>query len=345
MAKKGSAFREILTEIRKGNFANVYVLMGDEAYYIDKIVEALEERVVAEDDRDFNLTAYYGNEIEIPLVIATAQQFPVMSDRRLVLVKEAQALQNAKSELDKLSEYVKRPAVNTVLVIVYKGDSLNATSALLKAVAKSDGVIFQSKKLRDYELPVPIKDYCQSKHIGISEQSIKMLCEYCGADLSKLFGEIDKLIVAGGKDLLSITPELIEKNIGVSKDFNNFELVNALRIKDYDKTLRIIDYFRSNPAKNPTVMTTAMLYGFYSKLVTALYLKDKSDQSLIAALQIKNQYSLNEWKQAMRNYSASQAIGAIHALREFDAKSKGIGSMQNEYDLLRELIYTIFILR
>ncbi len=345
MAKKNNSFREILTDIRKGNFANVYILMGEEAYYIDKLTEALEECVIEPDDRDFNQTAYYGNEIDIPTVIATSQQFPVMADRRLVLVKEAQAMQNAKAELDKLSEYLKRPADNTVLVIIYKGDNLNATSALLKAAAKADAIVFKSPRLRDYELPVPVKDYCQSKKIGIDERSVKMLCEYCGSDLSKLFGEIDKLLVAGGKGMTAITPELIEKNIGVSKDFNNFELTNALTVKDFDKTIRIIDYFRSNPTKNPTVMTTAVLFNFFTKLVIAHFLKDKSDSSLMANLQLKNTYALREMQTAMRSYSASQAIGAIHALREFDTKSKGVNSFQNEYDLLRELIYTIFILR
>ncbi|MDE6295890.1 MAG: hypothetical protein K2M03_07495, partial [Muribaculaceae bacterium] len=179
MAKKSTAtpFREILTDIRKGIFANTYILMGEEAYYIDKLVEALEEYVVPEEDRDFNQTAYYGNEIDIPVVIATAQQFPVMSERRLVLAKECQAMLSARTELDKLSEYVLRPAHNTVLVVVYKGDNLNATSKLMKAAAKAEAVVFRSPRLRDYELGLPIKDYCMSRHIGIDDRSVNMLVE------------------------------------------------------------------------------------------------------------------------------------------------------------------------
>lgn len=345
MAKKSSGFRELLTDIKRGNYANVYLLMGDEPYYLDKITEALEQYVVDEADRDFNATSFYGNEVDIPSVVATAQQFPVMAERRIVLVKEAQNMQNAKNELDKLAEYVKRPSTQTVLVVVFKGDSLNATSALMKAAVKAGAVVFKSAKLRDYELPVPVKDYCQSRRIGIDEQSIRLLCEYCGSDLSKLFGEIDKLIVAGAEKTGSITSDLIEKNIGISKDFNNFELTKALTNKNYDKTLRIIDYFRKNPSKNPTVMTTSILVGFFSKLVIAHFLADKSDTSLMANLQLKNSYALADYKTALRNYSPRQALGAIHALREFDTKSKGIGSFQNEYDLMRELIYRIFILK
>lgn len=345
MAKKSTGFREILTSIKKGEYANVYILMGDEPYYIDRIVKTLEDNVVAEDDRDFNLNAFYGNEIDVMTVIATAQQYPVMADRRLVLAKETQAMDRAKAQLEKFEDYVKRPSENTVLVIVYKGDSLNATSALLKAAAKTGAVVFKSEKLRDYELPVPVKEYCTSMRIGIDEASVRLLCDYCGSDLSKIFGEIDKLIVAGAGQKGAITPELIERNIGISKDYNNFELQKALTVKNYDKALRIIEYFSRNPSKNPTVMTIAMLFKFYSNLVIAHLQRDKSDSALMAVLQLRNSYALKEYKEALRHYSAQQAMSAVHYIRDFDRESKGVGSMQNEHALLRELIYKIFIAR
>lgn len=345
MAKKSNGIREVLDNIKKGNFANVYLLIGDEPYYLDCIVDALEANVVEESDRDFNVHSFYGQEIDIPTVIATAQQFPVMADRRLVMVKESQALTNAKSELNGLAEYLKRPCKTSVLVIVYKGEKLDANSALMKAAAATDTVVVKSPKLRDYELAVPVKDYCNSKRISIDEKSVNMLCEYCGADLSKLFGEIDKLIVAAGKGNLRITSELIEKNIGVSKEFNNFELSDALSNKNYDKTLRIIHYFKSNPSKNSTVSTVGILFNFFSKVVIAQFLPDKSDNALMTALQMKNVYQLRNFRIAMANYSARQAVGVIHALREFDIKSKGVDSFQNEFELLKDLIFRIFTLR
>lgn len=350
MAKTQSAsstHRSVITDIRKGEFAPVYILMGDEPYYLDKICEELERRVVDDEDKDFNLTSYYGNEIDIPTVIATAQQYPVFAEHRLVFVKESQALQNAKNALDGLADYVRRPNKQTVLAIVYKGDMLNATSKLLKAAkeAEDECIVVKSPKLRDYELPAPVKDYCTARRVAIDENSVRLLCEYCGADLSKIFGEIEKLIVASGGENTKITPQLIEENIGISKDFNNFELTRNLGIKNFDKCMRIVEYFRKNPRNNPTVVTTATLLGFFAKLVHAQMLADKSDASLMKNLDIRNTFALRELKDAMRHYNAGQAIGAIHALREFDTKSKGIESFQDEYALLRELIYNIFILR
>lgn len=345
MAKATTGFREILTNIKKKQFANIYILMGEEPYYLDILANALEENVVEPEDRDFNATSYYGQEIDIATVIATAQQFPIMANRRIVMVKEAQAMDRSKVQLDNLAEYVLRPNAQTVLVVVYKGDTLASTSKLLKAASKVDSVVFNSPRLRDYELATPVKDYCQSKKVAIDEMSVKLLCEYVGSDLGKLFGEIDKLMVAGGPKMNAITAEMIEKNIGISKDYNNFELQNALIMKNYDKAIRIVEYFKKNSTKNPTVMTSALLYKFFSNLVIAHLLPDKSDSSLAAALNVKNSYALRDYRTAMGNYTLSQAVGAIHALREFDTKSKGINSMQKEHDLLRELVYRVFTVR
>lgn len=344
MAKKasGPSFREVMSDIKKNKFAPVYLLMGEEDYYIDQLAKALENSVVDEADRDFNSITFYGADSDMGRVIGSAQQFPVMSDRQLVMLKEAQSMTQAKHQLDKLASYVARPNMSTVLVVTYKGESLGSTSALMKAAAKSSCVVFKSEKLRDYQLAGPIVDYCSSKGIGIDDKAVSLLCDYIGNPLSKLFGEIDKLIVASGGSVKRISPELIEQNIGISKDFNTFELVKAVAMKDYPKSIMIVEYFSRNPKQNPGVMIVASLFNFFSKLFVATVTRDKSDASLLEALDLKSAYALKDYRAGLQHYNARMALSAIHALREHDCKSKGIGSTQNEYDLLKELIFKFF---
>ena len=338
-------FRTLLTSIRKGEFAPVYLLMGEETYYIDRLTEALEQKVVPEDERDFNLTTVYGQDADIPALISSCQQYPFMSDRRLVMLKEAQSIHNAKNVLDGLADYVLRSCDTTVLVIVYKGGDLNGNSRLMKAATKSGAVVFKSPRLREWHLDGPIKEYCQGRHIGIQEKAMVMLKEYLGSSLTKIFSEIDKLIVAGGNDLTQITPELIERNIGISKDFNNYELCNALASRNYDRAMLIVKHFSSNPKQNPTVMTTATLFSFFSKLLMGHMSRDKSEQGLMAAMELKGSFALKDYLPALRNYGVMQVVKIIHLLREFDTKSKGIGSTQNEYELLTELVFNIFTVK
>lgn len=344
MAKKttGPSFREVMTDIKKHKFAPVYILMGEEDYYLDQLTKALENNVVDEADRDFNSITFYGADSDIGKVIGSAQQFPVMAERQIVLLKEAQTLSQAKTQLDKLAPYVSRPNLSTVLVVVYKGDALSSTSALMKAAAKSDCVVFRSDKLRDYQLGAPIVDYCASRGVGIDDKAVSLLCDYIGNPLSKLFGEIDKLIVAAGPDIKRISPELIERNIGISKDFNTFELVKAVAMKDYPKSMMIVEYFSRNPKQNPGVMIVAALFNFFSKLFIAAVTRDKSEASLLEALELKSKYALNDYRTGLQHYNARMALAAIHAIREHDCMSKGIGSTQNEYDLLKELIFKFF---
>ncbi len=344
MAKKstGPSFRDVMTSIKKRQFASVYILMGDEPYYLDQITKALENNVVDEADRDFNAITYYGADTEIGKVIGSAQQYPVMSDRQIVLLKEAQTMIRAKDQLDKLASYVARPNPTTVLVIVYKGEPLSSTSALIKKAKSSDAIVFVSQKLRDYQLATPIIEYCQSRGWGIDDKAVSLLSDYIGNPLSKLFGEIDKLMIAADNDVTRITAELIERNIGISKDFNTFELVKSLACKDYPKALLIVEHFSKNPKQNPGIVIVSTLFGFFSKLFIATVSRDKSDSSLINLLELKNQYALRDYRDALQYYNARQALAAVHAIREYDCQSKGIGSTQNEYELLKELIFKIF---
>ena len=338
------SYRDVLDRIKKKDFSLVYLLMGEEPYYIDLIVDALEHSVVKEENRDFDHLVFYGADSDLEVVVASARQYPVMGDRQLVILKEAQTCSGSKSQLDRLASYVAHPNPQGVFVVVYKGDNLSSTSALMKAATKAgDSVtVFKSPKIRDYQLDAPIKDYCRQKKIGIEERAVQILIEYIGNSLQKLFGEIDKLIVGAGEGAQRITAEMVEENIGISKEFNNFELTKAVSQKDYPKTMRILDYFRKNPKNNPSVMTTAMLQKFFSQIVVAHFTADKTDRGLMEALQLKTPYALKEIREGLRMYTPRQSLAAISAIRDFDCKSKGIGSFQNEYDLQRELIFKIF---
>ncbi|MCH5227928.1 MAG: DNA polymerase III subunit delta [Muribaculaceae bacterium] len=346
MAKKtaSAGFREVISEILKGNYAPVYLLMGDEDYYIDKITEILENNVVPEEEKDFNSATYYGADVDVRQVISRAQQFPLMSDVQLVMLKEAQAMDKAKTRLEMLEPYVKHANDSTVLVITYKGDMLPATSKLVKAVQNERGVVFRSERLKDYQLPGPLQDYCKERKVKIDDKSVALLCEYIGSPLSKLFGEVDKLIVAAGPQGV-ISPDLIESIIGISKEYNSFELVKTISVRDFVKSMRILDYFSRNPKQNPGVMVLATLFNYFSKLFIAAVAKDKSDASLMAELDLKNSYSLTDYKNGLRNYKAGTIDAIIHAIRDTDLMSKGVGSNENEFDLLKDLLFKIFTLR
>lgn len=343
MAKKATlTYRDILSDIKKKNFAPVYLLMGEEPYYLDLIANALENSVVDEADRDFNFNMFFGAEATPEEVAATAAQYPMMAEHRFVILKEAQAMERAKQQLEYFETYMQHPLPTTVFVIVFKGDNLNATSAMVKAAAAHGAVIFKSPKLREYQLDGPIKDYCASKKIGIDDKALSLLKEHVGTDLSKLFGEIDKLIVATSGKVNRISAEVIEENIGISKDFNNFELTTALATKDYSKAMTIIEFFQRNPKQNPTVVTTGILFNFFTKMVLANFSKDKSDTALMQILGLKTPYALREIRTGLSRYNSLQSVKAISEIRRFDTRSKGIGSVANEYDLLKELIFNIF---
>lgn len=346
MAKKSTTtgFREIINAIKKNDFSPVYLLMGDEDYYIDKVTELLENTVVSEDEKDFNAATFYGADVDVRQVISRAQQFPLMSDRQLVILKEAQAMQGAKNQLEKLEPYVKHHNDTTVLVITFKGDSLASTSKLVKAIKDTGGVVFKSERLKDYNLNTPILDYCKEKNVRIDDKSVNLLCDYIGSPLSKLFGELDKLIVAAGSNGI-ITADLIEAIIGISKEFNSFELIKAISLRDYPKAMLIVEHFAANPKQNPGVMVVATLFNYFSKLFICSIVKDKSDASFMRELDLKSTYSLTDYKNGLRNFKAGTIDSIIHEIRNHDVMTKGVGSTKNEFDLLKELIFKIFTLR
>ena len=339
---KGQTFFQIMADIRKKQFAPVYLLSGPEGYFIDKITEALQALVVEEDARDFDFTLMYGADFNASAVVNAARRFPMMGERQLVVLREAQTMHDSKNQLDKIASYVASPSATSVLVIAYKGDSLKASSSIVKAAVQNGGVVFDSQKPKDWQLEKYVEDYCKENKIGIDHISVQLLVSSIGNDLSRLFGEIDKLMISS--DGKTITPELIERNIGISKDFNNFELVAAISQRDYAKAMQIVKYFESNPKSNPTVVTGTVLFNFFSNLLLAHYAPEKSERGLMVQLKFHSPWQLIDINRALPLYKAMSCILIIHALREFDCRIKGIGSVEKDYDLLKELIYKIFTL-
>lgn len=343
MAKKASTqptLRDIVADIHKGEMNPVYILMGEEDYYLDLLVANFEKYAVPETERDFDYSLFYGNDVDIDYLIGAAKQFPFMSERRLVILKEAQSLPNAKKQLEKLAPYLENPAPATVFVLVYKGEPFAATSQLMKAVKSSGGVVFRSDPPRDYQLLGHARDYCQQKKTSIDDNALQLLCEWVGLPLSKLFGEIDKLASIGSGR--RITEEDVRKNIGNSREFGSFDFVDALSHKNYPKALQIVKYMEDTGAMDMIIFCTAQAFTYFGNLVAAHYMSDKTDASLSEAFGFKAQVQLRSLKEGMRNYTPMQAVNAVHYLREFDTKNKGIDSMGNRYALLREMIFKLF---
>ncbi len=309
--------------------------MGEESYYIDKINNFIEKNVLSDSEKDFNQHVFYGKDSSVYTIDSTAKRFPMMSKYQVVIVKEAQNLK----DIDKLAFYAGKPLKSTILVLNYKYKSLAKNKKLYKEIAKT-GVVFESKKLYDNQVPAWIKKYLTNAKFTIEPVAAALLTEYLGTNLSKIANELDKLIIslpAGSQ----ISSKDIEENIGISKDFNNFELQNAITKRDVLKANRIINYFDKNQKENPIILTINSLYFFFRKLLIFHALPDKSPKSVASALQI-NPYFAKDYQQAGRNYGFSKTIAIISLLREYDMKSKGYNNVSaSPGDLLQELIFKI----
>lgn len=332
-------FPALRAQLKKRNFLPVYLLHGEEGYYIDELVKDFEE-IIPEDERDFNLYTLYAPESGVETVMDVCRQYPMMSEYQVVIVKEAQAIRA--DSLNKLHNYVSHPTPTTILVIVCRG--AQAKGKELLAAVKKNGVIFESKKLSDRNILPVISDLIREKKLNVEDKALSMLRDYIGTDLSRLYNEIGKLALILGPGAM-ITPEAIERNIGVSKDYNNFELIDAINTRNAAKVFTIVEYFRNNPKNNPTVMTVSSIFNQFSNLLIYHYTRDKSQSGYMDALGLRNAWHLRGYEVAAKNYNVRQTIEIISAIREFDTKSKGVGSRQNEYDLLKDLAFHILTAR
>lgn len=338
MAKKEYTYEEICRDIIAKKFAPVYVLMGEEPFFMDQITDLLITHVLDDSERDFNQIIMYGSDTDSASIMNAVRRFPMMSKYQLVVVKEAQLIR----DIEILSNYVKNPLMSTVLVINYKYKNLDKRKALAVGTEKV-GILFESKKIPDYKMPSFIVSFMQQRSISIDNKAAQMLADFLGNDLIRLNKELEKLILLlPEKGVRRISPELIEKNIGISKEYNNFELIKALSIKDILKANRIIQYFEKNPKNNPIQMTLSILFNYFSNLLICYYTKDRSDAGLMAALGLRGAFQVKDYQQGLRNYSAMKVFNLIHEIRMMDARSKGVeNNSVSDADLLKELLYKI----
>ena len=327
---------QLVADIKNGHIKPIYFLMGDEPYYIDKIADYIEANVLTQEEKGFNQVVLYGRDVSIDDIISNAKRYPMMSERQVVIVKEAQDLSR---NIEDLVSYVENPQPSTILVICYKYKTLDKRKKLGKIVAKT-GLLFESKKLYDNQIGEWIRRVLAGKDYKIEPKATVMLGEYLGTDLSKISNELDKLMIILPKGA-TITASHIEENIGISKDFNNFELRKAVGEKQIVKANQIIQYFGSNPKNNPLVVTISLLNSFFTQLLIFHGLADKSKMNVSKALRI-NPFFVSDYQSATRNYPMRKVSNIISLLREADIKSKGVGA-QNlpPEDILKELLFKI----
>ena len=334
---KEVTYEEIARDLKNRNYKPIYYLMGEESYYIDKISEYISQTVLTDEEKEFNLTVMYGADTDIANIINAAKRYPMMSEYQVVIVKEAQ---NVK-DMENLVYYVQKPLPSTILVICHKHGTLDKRKKLAATIEKV-GVLFESKKIKDTQLSGFITSFLKRKSVDIEPKAAEMMAEFVGTDLSRMAGELEKLVLTLPAGQMRITPEQIERNIGISKDYNNFELKNAIIARDVLKANKIIKYFDENPKTNPIQATLSVLFNFFSNLMLVYYAPDKSEQGIASMLGLKNTWQAKEYLAAARVFSGVKVMQIIGEIRYCDAQSKGVDNVSlKDGDLLRELIFKI----
>jgi len=327
---------KLIGDLKKKIYYPVYFFCGEESYYIDRITDYMMETIIPETEKSFNQIVIYGKDCDASVVINVARKYPMMANLQLVILKEAQELKN----FEDLIHYIENPLKSTILVINYKYKSLDKRKKIYKSLEKN-AVIFESEKLYEEKIPTWIANYLNRKNYKIEPKAAVLLTEFLGNDLSKVVNELDKLIIILGNKSQIITSQLIEKNIGISKEYNNYELQSALARKEILKANRIINYFAGNQKNNHISQTLASLFFFFSKVLIFHSLNNKSKQNVSSSLKI-NPYFVREYEIAASNYSQAKVTQIISLLREYDVKSKGYGNVSSTAgDLLKELIFKI----
>lgn len=326
---------QILANLKNKIYHPVYFLAGEESYFIDTISDYIEKNVLNETEKEFNQSVIYGRDSDVLSVISTAKRFPMMSNYQVVIVKEAQDI----LKIEELLPYIDNPLSSTLLVLNYKYRKIDKRKAFFKAVDKK-GVLFESKKIYDNHLGTWISKFAEDHGYTISPKATAMLTEFLGTDLAKVVNEMNKLMI--NLPAHSEIDDLqVERNIGISKDYNIFELQNAIGSKNVAKANRIVNYFASNPKENPLIKSIVLLYGYFSKLLIYQQLKDKSRSNAAAALSV-NPFFVKDYQVAAKNYSIKKLISIIGYLREYDLKSKGVNNISTtDGELLKELMYKI----
>lgn len=341
--RESVTFTSLSKEIKEGAFRNIYVLQGEEPYFIDQLQQLIIDTALTEDQQDFNLSLFYGNTANVREVISACQQYPAFSQYKVVVVREAQLIpkqQGHKNDLDIFASYAEKPLPSTILVICHKGGALKSKPFTDALKASKNGAVFTSNKVREgRDIQTLIASYTSSLGCSIDGKATSMLADHIGTDISRLFSELDKLVMLSPDH--SITPSLIEKNVGISKDFNFFELEDALSRRDAAKAFRIVDYFERNPKNNPTMQILALLFSFFANVLLTSTARDKSPEGIMSQVGTSSQWRARKYLETTRMYNTRSLVNIIGYLRECDTRSKGIGSRQDQYALLKELVYKI----
>lgn len=330
----------VLQDLKNNKYAPVYFLQGDESFYIDQISDYIEINALGEAEKGFNQTIMYGKDHQMNGILTNARRFPMMAERQVVIVKEAQETQDIGKEQGQklLLDYIKQPLPSTILVFCHKYKTIDKRKALGKSLGKYS-VLVESKKMYDNQVPVWISGYVKNKGYSIDNKATQMLADFIGNDLERLSNEIDKVLI-NYPDKIELNGEIIQKHVGISKDYNVFELQKALQVKDVLKANRIINYFEANPKKNPIIPTIAMIYSFFSKLLMTRHAKDKSQANLAKVLKV-NPYFVKDYLNATQYYPLPKLVGIIAAINEADLRSKGVNFSGGEGQILKELVFKI----
>lgn len=339
MAKQaGITYQQILSQMKSGDWKPIYFLMGEEDYYIDLISDYIEDNLLSEDEKEFNMTIIYAKKDTLcEDIIMAAKRYPMMSQYQLIIVREAQNIKN----FDNLSSYLKQHLASSILVFCYKHGTIDGRKKVFKDISTT-GILFESKRKYDNEIPSWIINYVREHNATIDPKAANILAEFVGNKLSKVVNEIDKLLILLDKsNNRSIDAAMVEQNIGISKDFNNFELVNAIGARDILKINRIINHFAKDPKNNPIVVTTSVLFNFFANLMLYHSLQDKSPANVAAELKI-NPYFVKDYQQAANIYNSARVLYALGLIRELDVRSKGFNDTgTSQRDLLREIMFKI----
>ena len=336
--RQTTTYESILSDLSEGKFAPLYILMGEESYFIDKITDFIAQNALREEERDFNQTVCFGSDVSAAAVADMARRYPMMAERQVVIVKEAQNIK----QWDQLEQYFEKPQPTTVLVIAYKNGTIDGRKKTLTKAQNAGAVIFESKKLYERDLPVFIVDYLKRHQATIDQKSCLMIAEHMGSDLSRLTSELDKVCLSMPEGSRHITPEVVEEQIGVSKDFNGFEFRSAIANRDILKANQILKYFDSNPKSGGPFMLIPLLFNFFQNLMLAHYAPQKTDSGVAQFLDLRSAWGAKEYMIGLRNYSGMKTMQIIQEIRETDAKSKGLDNPNTPVgDLMKELVFFI----
>jgi len=335
---KTVTYEGLMRELAEGKYRPVYYLHGEESYYIDKISDYIAEHALRPEERDFNQTIMFGSDVTASQVADAARRYPMMAERQVVIVKEAQNLKNTEA----LEKYMKKPLASTVLVICHKNGKIDGRKREYVKTIQQAGVLFESAKLRERDLPAFIEKYLAQKETGIDQKSTQLIAEAIGADLNRLTGELDKLILSLPENDRRVTPQLVEDQIGVSKDFNGFEFRDAIVNRNVYKAILIMNYFDKNPKSGSIYAFLPLIFNYFQNLMLAYYAPKKTQEGVAEWLELKSPWAAKDYMTGMRNYTGMKVMQIVGKIREIDAKSKGLDNPNTPPgELMKELIFFI----